>query len=771
MLSFFSKKRLQWALAIFAFLIMAVVVLDLLFPMDLKTRTHSQIVVAEDGTPLRVFPDAVGSWRYPVTLSEVSPLYLEALIGFEDRWFYRHPGVNPLSLMRAFGQWIKEGRIISGGSTLTMQVSRLRRPVPRTMWGKVLQMAGALQLEFHFTKDEILSYYLNHAPFGGAFEGVQAASFAYFDHSAKELTHAQAALLAVLPQSPTRFRPDRNPGVAEKARNKCLDRLSSFKVWEEETVKRAKEEPVIAWKPQMPMHAPLLSRRLHSPYGKARLATTIDAPLQETLEELARDDASRLPQGASLAILVMENGGRSAGAVKAYVGSADFTNLERFAHVDMVTALRSPGSTVKPFVYGMALDEGLICSESLLMDVPIRFGDYEPVNFHRRFSGPVSAASALKQSLNMPAVQLLDHLGPRLFYARMANSGFRMSLPDGAIPNLSMALGGFATTLEELVTAFSSLGRGGVTIRPRYRPDDEVREETLLSSGAAWIVHQMLLPGYHMKLKTSGPQVAIKTGTSYGFRDAWALGVTRDYTVGVWVGRPDGTPIPGHYGGLTAVPLLTQVFRFLPENSGNIPRPESVTEADIAWPSGFIIGPEEKPDARRHAFLLNQTAPPSLSATRDDQGSSAKEVTLRITEDGRYRVPPGCGVSYPTVRKKITLWPVELDPFLDRADRRQSRIPPLLPGCASGDDLRLDEPVSISGLSNEEVLMRRDASQGYPCITLSAQGGQGPWYWFVDGMQRGKGPMFQYCPDEQGQHQILLVGQSGAMDHRELSVK
>ncbi|WP_300668441.1 penicillin-binding protein 1C [Desulfoluna sp.] len=743
--------------------------LDRLYPMDLNPRTRTQVILAENGTPLRAFSDAQGVWRYPVTLDQVSPLYIEALLGYEDRWFYHHPGVNPLSMLRAVGQWAKNGKIISGGSTLTMQVARLRRPVPRTVVGKCLQMGAALQLEWHFTKEEILTYYLNHAPFGGTFEGVQAACYAYFDHGAEELTPAQAALLAVMPQSPSRFRPDRFPQRAEAARNKCLDRLLDFGVWSGEAVEEAKEEHVVAWPMERHMTAPLLARRLHTeaPEGVTRVETLIDLSLQESLEQLVRDYAAGLPPHVSIAAMAMNN---HSGAVEAYTGSADFFNEERFGYVDMARALRSPGSAVKPFIYGMALDQGLICSQSLLMDVPLRFGDYQPVNFHRSFSGPVSSAAALAHSLNLPAVQLMDHVGPRFFYAAMVNSGFEIKLPVGAEPNLSMALGGFSTRLEDLVLAYSSLGRGGKTMKPRFIRDVAVEEATLLSEGAAWIVQDMLIPVRDRQIRDTKRLFAIKTGTSYGFRDAWAIGVDRGYTLGVWVGRPDGTPVPGHYGAQTATPLLKLAFQLLPRHTRLVPRPDSVTEATICWPEGTVLSSGESCDQPRTAWLLDRTAPPTLTATRDTPGPAVTPLRLTTTPDGAYRLSRACARGRATVETSRVLWPVALESWLPASLRRRALIPPLAPDCLGASDIIIDEPIRIEGLEDEEVLMKKDFTHGYPDFSLRVQGGNGPWYWFENSVLVAQGTHFFFQPKQPGVYQILVVDQSGAVDQIRVSV-
>lgn len=741
----------------------AALVLDHLYPVDLAPRTRTCVVLAGDGTPLRAFADPNGVWRYPVTPEQVSPLYVEALLGYEDRWFYAHPGINPVAMVRAAWQWAASGRIVSGGSTLTMQVARLRRPVPRTLVGKCLQMATALQLEWHFTKPEILTYYLNHAPFGGTFEGVQAASHAYLGHGADDLTRAEAALLAVMPQAPSRFRPDRYPEAAEKARNKCLDRLRGFGTWSPLEVAEAKEEKVVPWPVEASMAAPLLARRLHARAsgGTARVETLIDFSLQEAMEQLVRDYAAGLPPHVSVAVLAMEN---ATGAVKAYVGSSDFFNEERFGHVDMVRALRSPGSTVKPFVFGMALDQGLICSQSLLMDVPIHFGDYQPVNFHRSFSGPVSSASALFHSLNLPAVQLMDHVGPRFFYAGMVNSGFHIKLPAGAVPNLSMALGGFATSLEDLVLAFSSLGRGGKTIKPRLVRGAPVEEAELLSEGAAWIIQDMLIPPRARQIRDTGALFAVKTGTSYGFRDAWSLGVDRDYTVGVWVGRPDGAPVPGHYGAQTATPLLKLAFQLLPRHTGLVSRPDSVTEAAICWPEGKAVASGESCDQPRTAWLLDRTAPPTLTATRETPGPAVTTLELPVTPDGRYRIPAGCVSGEPVVRKRFTLWPVALESWLEPSRRRSGIIPPRLPACAGITDSVIDEPVRIKGIEDGEIIMRKDTERGYPSFDLRVEGGNGPWYWFENSVPAGQGATWSFRPTHGGRYQVLVVDQSGAVD-------
>lgn len=534
----------RWTLASLLLVIALLWLADRIWPLPLPKDDLARVVLAEDGTPLWRFADANGVWRYPVQTREVSPYYLDALLTYEDRWFYQHPGVNPLALVRATWQNLTGARVVSGGSTLSMQVARLLDPHSRTFHGKLRQLWRTAQLEWHLSKEEILNLYLNRAPFGGTLQGVAAASWAYLGKSPSQLTHAEAALLAVLPQAPSRLRPDRHPQRAQDARDKVLRRLAEFQVWPQAAVDEALEEPLLLAPRLEPSLAPLLARRLNRPDSPPLIRTTLDATLQRRLEDLLLGWRARLPEHTSAAILVVEE---ETMAVRAYLGSVDINDAKRFGHVDMISALRSPGSTLKPFLYGMALDEGLIHSESLLQDVPRRYGDYRPGNFSMGFTGAVPASTALSSSLNLPAVQLLEAYGPKRFAAEMRIGGVPLALPALAEPNLALILGGAGSRLEDLVSGYSAFARDGKSATLRLQPDDTLRERPLLSPGSAWIVRRILSgqarPDRDPRAElVQRPVLAWKTGTSYGFRDAWAIGVGPRYLIGVWIGRPDGTP-------------------------------------------------------------------------------------------------------------------------------------------------------------------------------------------------------------------------------------
>lgn len=767
----------------------AFLLLDRLHPLPMAAGTPSLLVTAGDGTPLRAFADADGVWRYPLTLRDVSPRYLEALLGYEDRWFYHHPGINPFALLRAAWQRLRWGRTVSGGSTLTMQVARLLDPHTRTVAGKLRQMFRTLQLEWHFSKAEILTLYINRAPFGGTLQGVGAASHAYLGKGPQRLSHAEAALLAVLPQAPSRLRPDRHPDRAQAARDKVLDRLQRLGDWSPAAVAEARQEQVARAVLEPPLSAALLARRLRrqvareaeargaQPAGVIR--TTVAIGLQWPLEEGLAEAIRHYPAGTSAAVLVLDNQGRQ---VRAYAGSADFLDHDRFGHLDMVRAWRSPGSTLKPFLYGLALEEGLVHSESLLVDAPQSFGGYQPENFNSGYHGPVGLSEALIQSLNLPAVALLERLGPERFAARLRHGGLRLRLPDGARPNLAMVLGGTAATLESLTAAFSALARGGLSGPVRFRDTDPLLERRLLSEGAAWIIRRILADNPRPDAPTPDPgqpperRVAWKSGTSYGHRDAWAIGVSDRLTVGVWVGRPDGTPLPGHYGAVSAAPLLFRVFDSLPRQSlwgAGRPTPPGVARQEICWPLG-TAAKANAPDAcqeKRLAWTLDGAVPPTLP-DRDGEGWRENPLTYWANPDTELRVGPECAVPH-RVRRQLVRWPLALEPWLDGERLARSRPPPWDPACPPSENRPSGAGLRLVGIRSGTVLRRAGEEGGMPTLSLSALGGREPLYWLVDGrMRRRGGPqeLFRLHLDTPGRHVVTVMERSGRFDRAEIHV-
>uniref|UniRef100_UPI00403FA235 peptidoglycan glycosyltransferase PbpC n=1 Tax=Pseudomonas sp. FSL L8-0168 TaxID=2921518 RepID=UPI00403FA235 len=750
---------------------------DRIWPLPLPQDDLARVVLAEDGTPLWRFADAHGVWRYPVHTSEVSPYYLDALLTYEDRWFYQHPGVNPLALVRATWQNLSGARVVSGGSTLSMQVARLLDPHSRTLHGKLRQLWRTAQLEWHLSKDEILNLYLNRAPFGGTLQGVAAASWAYLGKSPSQLTHAEAALLAVLPQAPSRLRPDRHPQRAQEARDKVLRRLAEFQVWPQSAVDEALEEPLLLAPRLEPSLAPLLARRLNRPDSPPLIRTTLDATLQRRLEDLLLGWRARLPEHTSAAILVVEE---ESMAVRAYLGSVDINDTKRFGHVDMISALRSPGSTLKPFLYGMALDDGLIHSESLLQDVPRRYGDYRPGNFSMGFTGAVPASTALSSSLNLPAVQLLEAYGPKRFAAQMRIGGVPLALPALAEPNLALILGGAGSRLEDLVSGYSALARDGKSATLRLQPDDALRERPLLSPGAAWIVRRILSgqarPDRDPRAElVQRPVLAWKTGTSYGFRDAWAIGVGPRYLIGVWIGRPDGTPVPGQFGLASAAPLMLQVHDVLTNRDSQRgisapvkPVPANIGVAAICWPLGQPMSRSD-PNCRRQRFAwtLDNTTPPTLQAL-DQPLSVGLMESIWVNTKG-LRVDAHCPGA---TSKSIALWPAPLEPWVPRVERREARIPPADPDCPP-PALAASSPLSIVGVREGDQLRLPAASQQALRLNISALGGSGRRWWFLNGAPLGDSASqdsINASFERLGRYQLSVLDEAGQTARLEFSV-
>ncbi|HEY5971103.1 MAG TPA: penicillin-binding protein 1C, partial [Pseudoxanthomonas sp.] len=710
--------------------------------------------------------------RYPATPESVSPLYLQALLNYEDRWFWKHPGINPWALLRAGGQWLRGGRIVSGGSTLTMQVARILDPHTRTPWGKAKQLLRALQLEAHLSKHEILRLYLERAPFGGTIEGVEAASWAYLGKPASQLSQAEAALLAVLPQSPSRLRPDRHPQAARAARDKVLRRMLTLGVWSKAEVDDARVEPVVARSLQPPLSAALLAERLRQADPKAtRIVATIDPGLQRTLEERVAAYFSNLPERTSAALLVVDNADLQA---RAYVGSVTFGDKQRLGHVDMVQAWRSPGSTLKPFLYGLALDDGLIHSESLLIDAPQSFNGYRPGNFDAAFNGPIGAAEALRLSLNVPAVDLLDRVGPARFSARLANGGIELKYPRGGKPNLAMILGGTGARLEDLVGAFAAFNRGGLAGRVRYAESDPVIDRRMMSPGAAWILREILeanpRPGYGLGTFDVGsrPRMAWKTGTSYGFRDAWAIGGTRRYTVGVWVGRPDGTPLPGQYGAVTALPLMFEVIDSLPNSRNDgvpLPPPAGVGEAEICWPLG--LPPEaDAPQLcqrRLKAWTLDGAVPPTF-AERDARLWSAGRERFEVDAATGLRLSAECSRPHEAHNAEIARWPALASPWLSAQTRNESRLPALSPDCVA-DGREASAELRIEGLNDRATIARAPGSTHGARLQIRALGTESTVQWLLDGkwIAETRGAQaFTRDYEKTGEHTLTALAESGA---------
>jgi penicillin-binding protein 1C len=607
--------------------------LDTIFPPDLeRAERSSPVVLDRHGAWLRALPVENGRWRIRADLDRIDPIFIARVRRMEDGRFGWHAGVDPLATLRAVASAAAHGRVTSGASTLTMQTARLLSPHPRTLLDKLIEMVRATQLEARFSKRQILALYLTLAPYGGNLEGVRAASLAYFGHEPSSLTDGEQALLIALPQSPEARRPDRRPAAARAARARVLARMVSAHLIEASAAREAASEPLprrVAF-PALAWHvAGELARA--APPERASVVSTLDADLQSRLEPLAAATARAQGPSTVVSILVVDIKSR---AVRGAVGSG---GLDRpGGWIDMTRALRSPGSALKPLIYGFAFDEGLAAPDTKIDDAPRRFVDYQPEDFDRVFHGRVTAREALIYSLNVPAVTLLSRIGAPAFEARLQAAGARLVRPRAASSDagLALALGGEGISLRDLVMLYAALGDDGLAKPLAWTQADADRTEEspgrrLMRPASAREVLDILREGpapqgrVPAALTRGGPGLAFKTGTSYAFRDAVAVGVVGDDVIGVWTGRADGGARAGLTGREAALPLLYDVADQLhaphlaPAPLGPPGAPSALANLDNGETGPKMIFP---PDGA--TVMLAQFGPASAGLTLAGRGDS-----------------------------------------------------------------------------------------------------------------------------------------------------
>ena len=608
------KRSAQLALLLAAIPATALVV-DHAFPPNLaRMDANATSILDRHGALLAMRPAPGGIWRFRTTPDQVSPDFLDLLVRTEDRRFWSHPGIDPLALARATAQMLRAGHVVSGGSTLAMQAARLLEPRPRTLRSKLIEAARALQLEWHYGKQGVLGIWLTLAPFGGNLEGVQAGARAWFGTSAALLDPAQAALLVALPRRPEGIRPDRHPMAAETLRDRVLPEAAGL--------------PIPTARQSFPHHAGPALAGLHGEIVR----TALDLALQDGLERMVAAYLQGQPDHLSMAVLVADSATREIRAIVSGDGLAS-----RAGAMDLSRAIRSPGSALKPFLYALAFQAGLARPDSVLVDLPQQFGGYAPENFSGGHDGAVTAAIALRRSLNLPAVALLERVGALRFAAWLRSAGARIRLPPGADPSLPLALGGAGLTMRDLAGLYAGL------IAPGAEPLSLLPTPSRIvppPSESARLVTQILTQSFPDR---GPPGIAWKTGTSWGGRDAWAFGIDRRHVVGVWVGRPDGTPVPGATGRTRAIPVLAQIFATLPshplEPPPPIPLAKTTSDSGLRLlfpPEGAVLagdGPVtlRAMGGRRPLTFLIDGAPVAAEAAR-------RQVGWTPSGPGFYRV-------------------------------------------------------------------------------------------------------------------------------------
>lgn len=597
-----SRKNTRWpkvkkAVILTVALLGFFLVMDQLFPFKPNIRYATQ-VCDKNGNVLHVFLSDDQKWRLYADISEITPLLKKTLIHKEDQYFYYHPGINPFSMMRAAFRNSITGRRTSGASTITMQVVRLLEPQKRTYLNKLTESFRAVQLEMHYSKNEILQLYLNLVPYGGNIEGIKAASLLYFGKSPKLLSLSEITALTIVPNRPSSLRPGTRNEALVSARNLWLKRFEKENLFDKNAIEDAIAEPLFIKRLSAPRQIPHLALRLKKDFpNHPVIISNVRMQAQKQIEEQVKNYINRLMSMHihNASVLVINN---KTMEVEAYVGSADFENAFDGGQVDGIRAVRSPGSTLKPLLYATAFDKGLLTPKTMLNDVPTNFNGYEPENFDQHFNGQVTMEFALANSLNIPAVKVLKEISTPVLIDKLKKADFQTIKKQSRDLGLSLILGGCGVTLEELTRLFATFSNQGEFKALRYTSQTVSSKpgEPLLSEDAAFLINEILTQVTRPDLPNNFastfrlPKIAWKTGTSYGKRDAWSIGYNQKYTIGVWVGNFSGEGVAELSGANTATPLLFSIFNALDYNAAKswYKMPPNVSLRKVCAASGDI---------------------------------------------------------------------------------------------------------------------------------------------------------------------------------------
>ena len=740
------------------------------FPEAALRPAPATLVTDASGEELRWFLAPDDHWRFPVGLDEVSPIFLKALVASEDAWFGIHPGVDPLAVVRALADNIRAGRVVSGASTIPMQIARLAEPRPRTLEAKLVETFRALQLCTHHSPDELLEAYVNLTPYGGNIVGVGAAARFYFGKPPAELSLDEAALLTALPRAPGAWHPVLHPEAALKARNLVLAQLAERGVFDREAVSEAMSRPLPTALARPPLTAPHLCLLAFERQGSLpRIRTSLDARMQRLTERTLAGRANWL-QGQGIengAVVVLDTKTRQ---VLALAGSADFLDDAHHGQINGALIARSPGSTLKPFLYALAMDQGLAVPQSLVLDVPTDYAGYGPENYDGTYNGLVTVEEALARSLNVPAVRTLNAVGLDRFHALLRLGGLSSLDKPAGHYGLPLALGACEVRLLDLANLFATLASGGEHRPWRITPGEARPGFRLFSPEAAFLVTNILaqvtrpdMPDT-WQLTSRAPAVAWKTGTSFGHRDAWALGFSEHLTIGVWVGNLDGSPRKGISGASHAGPLLFELFRVLEGNAARLPRPEvelDLAEVTVCAPTRMLPGPF-CPET------MTMTVIPGVTRLEPDHWTKR----VFVDPETGLRLSGECLKDHPHAARVVVEYPVELTAWLASMGVEQTGLPPLHPDCSG---IMEGAPRILSPLAETPYVLRSGAPAEFQRIPLKAASAPGVnrLTWYADGLVAAQGTPEEslFLAARPGQHRLVVVDDQGRMDAVTIQVR
>lgn len=726
-LNFFKRLSVtkKVRLCILAFLVTGYI---FCLPRHLFHVPYSTVVTDRNEELLGARIASDGQWRFPPRNTTPEKIK-ECLITFEDKHFYHHWGVNPFAIGRAFYQNVKNKRIVSGGSTLTMQTIRLARNESRTFREKLIEMIWATRLEFRASKEEILSMYISHAPFGGNVVGLDAAAWRYFGHSADNLSWAESAMLAVLPNAPAMIHLSKGRKTLLDKRNRLLKQLLEKKTIDSSTYELAISEPLPDEPHALPQIAPYLVSRFYQERNGEYSRSTINKGIQTQVEDLAERWSNEFGRSdiRNLAILVIDI---PSNQVVAYCGNVHFDRKQGGNQVDVIQAPRSTGSILKPFLYYAMLQEGSLLPDMLLPDVPVNINGFTPQNFSMQFEGAVPASEALARSLNIPAVTMLQRYGVPKFHSFLQQIGLKTINRSSSHYGLSLILGGAEATLWDVTNAYAMMGRSLLQLPQRscslLLPTSRITESTdPFQPGAVWQTFDALKEvnrpeEIDWKSIPSMQTIAWKTGTSYGFRDAWAVGVTPRYAVGVWVGNATGEGKPGLVGAQTAGPVLFDIFNLLPSSSW-FTRPAGIfVEAEVCRKSGHLKG--RFCDETDTLLVL----PAGL---RTEACPYHHLVTLSANES--QRIYENCANTEPTLRKSWFTLPPVWEWYYKQHHPEYKPLPPFKAGC--GEDTFQPMQFIYPPMNARIKLPKQlDGSKGFLTVELAHNNPNATVFWHLD---------------------------------------
>ena len=741
--------------------------LNWIFPLPDKIE-YSTIITDNKGNLINAYLTRDQKWRMKTELDEISPLLQKTIIAKEDKYFYAHPGINPVAIGRALVKNIFRMKRTSGASTITMQVARALEPGKRNIWNKMREMFRAFQLELRYSKKEILQLYLNLVPYGGNIEGVKSASLLYFNKNPDHLSLAEITALSIIPNRPSSLLMGKNNDLIIKERNRWLKKFSDDKVFTEKEIEDALAEPLTATRRTIPHYLQHLSYKLKQEAGTSTALSTIqthiDLNTQLKTEKLVEDysRSQRLKNIKNAAVIIIDNKTHN---VISYVGSSNFTDTTDGGQVNGANAIRQPGSTLKPLLYAMCFDEGLLTPKMVLTDVPINYQGYAPENYDQKFNGYVTVEYALEHSLNIPAVKSLQQLGHDKLIQKLSTCNFKQIQRDQHKLGLSMILGGCGTTLEELTGLFSSFANNGVYISPSYSMKDTLHKRVILvSDAAAYMVDEILSkvnrPDFPLNWSATEkmPKIAWKTGTSYGRRDAWSIGFNKNYTVGVWCGNFSGVGIADLSGAEIATPLLFKIFNTIDYDSDEewFSPPKDCEQRKVCSETGLVPGPY-------CTNLVLDEFIPLISSTK--QCNNRQEILLSADEKISY-----CKVCVPEAGYKKKLMKItepEMQAYFSENGMSYEKIPPHNENC---DVIFKGNAPNITAPTNGSEYLISKKSPEPLLLTCKAAVDVNKVYWYIDDkfykachpadkqfFVPTEGPVKISCTDDKGRNRNIKI--------------